>query len=267
MSCNNVLRQQTKRLKISNTLGAATLAIAAMFQPAPDKALAKPPPDPDARIMSDLFFRYIPEGTVADCLVTFTYDKSRSDPDADFSDLGEFVFQAVFDFAQHDDFRVIGQMSGREHYESYIFPSDCAESTSKAQAIADRANTMQSEVHIVLTTPDATLLANFGDRPMWEWEGFKPDELRLRKAAMASPCRSDGWRHVASWYSNESTQSPIDKNRKSDLLNRSKLMSALAAVLAGADMSKTVSSAYDSAKEQAFVEAMLYAQLSATECD
>ena len=84
MSCNNVLRQQTKRLKISNTLGAATLAIAAMFQPAPDKALAKPPPDPDARIMSDLFFRYIPEGTVADCLVTFTYDKSRSDPDADF---------------------------------------------------------------------------------------------------------------------------------------------------------------------------------------
>jgi hypothetical protein len=248
-------------------LSAVTLAIAAMFQSAPDRVLAEPTSDPDARIMSDLFFRYIPEGTVADCLVTFTYDTEKTESEANRTDLGDILYQAVFDFAQNDDFRAIGQMRGHQRNNSYIFPSDCGNTATKAQAIADRANMMQSEIHIVLTAPDAALLAEIGDRPMWDWEGFKPDELRLREAAMASPCRPDGWRDTASWYLTESRQTPIDQNRKSDLLNRAKLMSALGDVLAGGDMSQTVSSAYGSAEEQAFVKAMLEVQLSATECD
>ncbi len=53
----------------------------------------------------------------------------------------------------------------------------------------------------------------------------------------------------------------------SDRLDRSSLIFVLGFVLAGGDMSQTVSSAYGSAEEQAFVKAMLEVQLSATECD
>ncbi|MBP5858737.1 hypothetical protein KAJ83_17085 [Marivibrio halodurans] len=257
----------TMRRKLAAALCVAIPAILSAVPASWDPAYAGSQPDPDARIGAHFFFRYLPEGTVADCLVTFSYDEARTDPDADLDDLGGIVYLAAFDYARAVDFRIPGIMRGSGRRISYVFPSGCDETVKMAGAIADRANESQSEIHVTLIAPDSDLLKEIGGQPMWKWQGFDPRELALRESAMASPCRPDGWREVASWYLGEAKKASIGKLKETGLLTRYKLISSLSDVLAGADTSDILAERYDSAEERAFVKAMLDAQLSATECN
>lgn len=220
----------------------------------------------DTRIMSDLFFCSLPEGKVADCLVTFTNDRDKTDPDANLSELGNVIYLAVIDYAQTDDFRVPGQVTGKQRKYSYIFPSDCDDAAIRAQAIADRANAMQANIFVVVTEQDPDLIERIGDRPMWVSRGFQPEELALRRSAVASPCLPNSWRKLGTWYAASAKRATLDASTRKDLMTRSKLMFALADVLAGADIFDIVRSAGSSAKEQEFVLGLLKAQLSVSEC-